>query len=1351
MKLRFFTFLVSFLTVMSGAVWGQEIPQTTDWNLSQNGQLNITSTGIHYRVTGDAPKTNDSHILVDLPNPSDEVHLTLAGASVDQNNDGDRSALSIQKGTVYLHLEDGTVNSMVSGHDRAGIYVSTNATLIIDGNGSLTAECAKTAGDKNALAAGIGGGGGGSYSPNFGTIWIKGGNITARSYSDGANAIVHGAHAYGAGIGGGQGSSEGTIIITGGTVNASCEDLDGYSTSGYYRAVGAAIGGGFEGTCTSIAILGGTVNARNVVSYGGDVAENIGMGNGYTGTNGNPNIILGKWDNSTTLTINRNNSDFTYNKGKYLNAINGTEISGNGTVTLPEGTQMYLTAAPTRATLNAYYVTFKSSKLQTEEQKNNSEHKVIGFPENKVDLYCGKNHSIEVTNALTCTQDHNFMGWLKGQEEGKGTSIIASKGEGDMFIHETGDTDPTGIDKTVYTSVWVDNIYPVLVKSGTEWKAEGKGNQIFTTPDAAKSLLTYTLPDLEQYPELNGKNAQLIGKNKLAMSGNYLTGAPTLSKGETYKQIDFDVKVKVNTSTEAPEKTVNVKMTIYDQKLLFTKVEKTDIEHTYNGNLHNDVTGEENHLLKVSAEIKEAGEGIAPSFDQIKEGIHYRIYGYTWKKYKADGNLEANGTPLTAEGQADNYTMPIKDAGEYSQIILEPLGENEFDSSFSPDSEGRITLKGITIIVEQKPVEVAPKEGQSCIVGGNVSNIEYSPAKDIETGIGKETYNYSGELSLEVNSTSQKGTYNILQNDLVFADATNNSGFKAYNYKMNFVQGVKFTVQKDITNDESIKVSAKELTYDGTPQTPEITVIDGSETLSLNTAYTISIEGADREGKVTNAEIYTVTIDGKGVYTGKITTTLKVNPKELTSVKPKDQIIKEGQQAKLNPVEDPTLIIIEDLAEKDKGNYMFSSGSLELTGENNKTISVKSNPALTLANNEEKGFLAANYIMPGSFGTGVLIVKDTEIEIDVPEGVEVDADGSWKFVYDGGHHKDAVETVKINGEDKALVPGVEYSVEYKDSENQLAGEKWNVGTYKAVITILKEGNNKNAVATQLIMVTERTLKINFLLDDESLIGKEVQAVSCVDYTTLNTGVNEGLVTNEIPQISGTFKIADKANENGKYDVEVKGLNVESSSSFSKANYNITCYVNGMPIDDNGDGNDNIEIDDPKEGDGDGGIIVSYHDLHIIKSVGAKLVSRYDKKRTPDGGSFTLSLEKEEGYEDCEPTVYYKRGRFGEWKEVKQDINGLYQIRSVYTDIFVKVSGDGIWPVSNEEVEAQEVKVYTQNGAIVVVTPSVMDVQVVSMTGSVVAADKVAGQREFRNLVEGVYIVRVEDEIVKVRL
>lgn len=163
-------------------------------------------------------------------------------------------------------------------------------------------------------------------------------------------------------------------------------------------------------------------------------------------------------------------------------------------------------------------------------------------------------------------------------------------------------------------------------------------------------------------------------------------------------------------------------------------------------------------------------------------------------------------------------------------------------------------------------------------------------------------------------------------------------------------------------------------------------------------------------------------------------------------------------------------------------------------------------------------------------------------------------------------------------------------------------------------------------------------------------------------------------------------------------------------------------------------------------------VVTYHNLNIIKSEGAKLTSRYNKMKTSNGGSFTLSLEMEEGYENCAPIVYVKRGRYGEWMEHKIDeVSGFYQIRNVYTDIYVKVSGDGIWPVSNEEMDAQEVKVYTQNGAIVIVTPSLMDVQVITMNGLKVASDKVAGQRKFYNLLEGIYVVKVGKEVFKVKL
>lgn len=164
------------------------------------------------------------------------------------------------------------------------------------------------------------------------------------------------------------------------------------------------------------------------------------------------------------------------------------------------------------------------------------------------------------------------------------------------------------------------------------------------------------------------------------------------------------------------------------------------------------------------------------------------------------------------------------------------------------------------------------------------------------------------------------------------------------------------------------------------------------------------------------------------------------------------------------------------------------------------------------------------------------------------------------------------------------------------------------------------------------------------------------------------------------------------------------------------------------------------------------VIISYHNLNIIKSEGAKLVSRYDKKRTPDGGSFTLSLVMEEGYEDKSPVVYYKRGRFGDWKELSLDeVSGYYQIRNVYTDIYVKVSGDGIWPVSNEKIEGNKVIVSSSDGCIKVTTDGRTIVRIYSISGTMLYDKYVEGYDEFSINGTGVYLVRVADKVYKVNI
>lgn len=129
------------------------------------------------------------------------------------------------------------------GDNWPGIYIASGKTLTIRGDGSLTATGA-------AYGAGIGGG----YEIDCGNIVIESGSI---------NAVGD----FGAGIGGGYGASCGNITISGGTINA---------TAAYGAGIGSCEGDEYgESSCGNILITGGAVTAT-----GGDGAAAIGSGTG---------------------------------------------------------------------------------------------------------------------------------------------------------------------------------------------------------------------------------------------------------------------------------------------------------------------------------------------------------------------------------------------------------------------------------------------------------------------------------------------------------------------------------------------------------------------------------------------------------------------------------------------------------------------------------------------------------------------------------------------------------------------------------------------------------------------------------------------------------------------------------------------------------------------------------------------------------------------------------------------------------------------------------------------------------------------------------------------------------------
>ena len=203
------------------------------------------------------------------------INVKLAGVNIDtsSNTSYGLCAFCIVDGfdaNVYLTLQSGTTNTLQSADDNAGLQVTGDGNVTIQGTGTLY-----------AYGGNYGAGIGGNDGNNAGHINIAGGKIFAYG---GDSSDTDDINSGGAGIGGGRNGTGGTIYIYGGTVTAN----GGNSSAG--------IGGGCYASGGKITISSGTVNA-----VGGNGGDNImtgysggaGIGGGYQGSGGTINISGG--------------------------------------------------------------------------------------------------------------------------------------------------------------------------------------------------------------------------------------------------------------------------------------------------------------------------------------------------------------------------------------------------------------------------------------------------------------------------------------------------------------------------------------------------------------------------------------------------------------------------------------------------------------------------------------------------------------------------------------------------------------------------------------------------------------------------------------------------------------------------------------------------------------------------------------------------------------------------------------------------------------------------------------------------------------------------------------------------
>lgn len=410
-----------------------------------------------------------------------------------------------------------------------------------------------------------------------------------------------------------------------------------------------------------------------------------------------------------------------------------------------------------------------------------------------------------------------------------------------------------------------------------------------------------------------------------------------------------------------------------------------------------------------------------------------------------------------------------------------------------------------------------------------------------------------------------------------------------------------------------------------------------------------------------------------------------------------------------------------------------------------------------------------------------------------------EATGAKYVIYDGLPHGLGMLEVSVDGKALTLSEAKdEYSVTYEGLE----GEPIDAGTYSATITFNEAmGYSGTVTLTNSVVIAQRPITLYFSFEEGILEGEEFVLGENVFIDVKEGSFAEGekaefdeLIEKGI--ISAKFALGETQSD-GTVEVKLVSFNYPagevSGYDLKYSNYDPKLLTGHVK--EHGEGGTETELPDAGEagedgtidypGEGDSGVIVGdvdiideetgiggsginyrqyelkfcetdfFPNLNDYEVEGLKLFSRHNKFYTKANGSFTIWYEKDgvKNGEYGDYRIYISRnGADGDYSELKLDeVSDYFQIRNVNSDVWVRIYYGTGFPVANEEITATDARAYAQANKIVVITPEPTDVQVISMAGAVVATDQVTGQREFANLAEGVYIVRMGETVIKLQV
>ena len=540
-----------------------------------------------------------------------------------------------------------------------------------------------------------------------------------------------------------------------------------------------------------------------------------------------------------------------------------------------------------------------------------------------------------------------------------------------------------------------------------------------------------------------------------------LNGTTTINSGKSFKMPNGNVTLTANWE----------KKDINDYVTLKTK----DVTETYNGQSH------------------AAGEATAVA----KAGKENEIGKLTVEYQKADGKWTKNREEITAKDVSDSKTVNVRVSSD------DCLG-------YVTGAE-KLTINPATLTVKTEGAKRAyngkPLTAEGTITGFVNGETAKFTVTGSQTTVGQSQNTYNIDWKAK-DTTAKKGNYTISEDlgDLVVISKS-------------IVPDDKNTPEEKKTG---IKVTApKDTTYSGNEQKREPVIEDTKTGKKLDKDdYSLSYST-----DVTNAGTVTITVTGKGNYTGKFEVTYKILPRKVTlksetASKPYDG----------TALTKPAVTVSGDGFVKGEVSDIKATGSVTTVSEGEVTNKITftketdyKDGNYTIFKEEGKLSITAQSIDPG-----------TDPEKPNPDYTGAKVNNPKDEVYDGNEHK--WSPTVTDKADKKLKAGTDYTVEYSTKNFK------DVGTIEVVI---KGKGNYTGTVTRTYKITPKSVTVT--ADDKTKVFGETDPEL--------TATVAGTLGNDTVEYTLSRKTGEAV---GKYEITVKGDKLQG-------NYTVTYAVGTLTI------------------------------------------------------------------------------------------------------------------------------------------------------------------------------------------